>query len=100
VASESFSAPLPATTKVVGIRYAVGLEIADSTRRHGVPDEDMLHAYRNAVRSIPQPGEDRVVYVGLDRAGRDWLEIGVLGPIAASPALSTPTSAGIGSCAD
>ena len=76
------------------------MEIADSARKHGVADEDMLHAYRNAIRSIPQLGEDRVLYIGLDRAGRDWLEIGVLGPITTSRALSTPRRPGTSSCAD
>jgi hypothetical protein len=28
-----------------------------------------------------------VVYVGLDRAGRDWLEIGVLGPYSGEPCI-------------
>ena len=63
------------------------MEIADSARKHGVADEDMLHAYRNAIRSIPQLGEDRVLYIGLDRAGRDWLEIGVLGPYNDEPCI-------------
>ncbi len=53
------------------------VEIADSARKHGVSDEDILHATRNALRAVP--GVDRVLIIGADRDGR-LLEIVVLDP--------------------
>jgi hypothetical protein len=50
--------------------------IAGSARKHGVADEDMLHAYRNPIRVWPLD-EDMTVFVGPDRAGR-LLEVGVV----------------------
>lgn len=45
-------------------------EIHTSARRHGVADEDMKHAYDNAMRWV-QLGDDPVRYLlaGPDRAG-------------------------------
>lgn len=50
--------------------------IASSARRHGVDDEDMLHAYRNATdaRAVD---EGLVMLVGPDRSGA-VLEIGMV----------------------
>lgn len=49
--------------------------IDDAARRHGVDDEDMLHAARNAIRSRLQ--EDGLeMLVGARRAGQP-LEIGI-----------------------
>lgn len=45
------------------------MEIADSARKHGVPDEDILHAIRNVIRTIDQ-GHDLTLFVGHDFAGR------------------------------
>ena len=53
------------------------MEIAESARKHGVSDEDILHATRNALRAVP--GIDRVLIIGADRDGR-LLEIVVLDP--------------------
>lgn len=45
-----------------------------SARRHGVPDEDMLHAYRHPVRVFDLDG--LTMLVGADLSGR-LLEVGV-----------------------
>lgn len=45
-----------------------------SARRHGISDDDMLHAYRYPVRVFDL--DDLVMLVGADRAGR-MLEVGV-----------------------
>ncbi len=52
------------------------MEIADSARRHGVPDDDMLHAVRNALRSVDQGG-GQALFIGPDYASR-LLEVVVL----------------------
>jgi hypothetical protein len=44
------------------------VEIADSARKHGVADEDIEHAVRNAIRVVSQG--DRDLYIGADRTGR------------------------------
>jgi hypothetical protein len=49
--------------------------IANSARRHGVADDDMLHAYRNTIE-VYELDEGLRMLVGADRAGR-LLEIGV-----------------------
>jgi len=51
------------------------VEIADSARKHGVPDDDIWHAVRNPLRVVPGDGRDLVI--GPDRAGR-LLEVVVL----------------------
>ncbi|MGH2659329.1 MAG: hypothetical protein ACRDHS_06595 [Actinomycetota bacterium] len=50
--------------------------IASSARRHGVDDEDMLHAYRNAIDAWALD-EGLVMLVGPDRSGA-LLEIGMV----------------------
>lgn len=45
-----------------------------SVRRHQVPDDDMLHAYRHPIRVFDL--DDLTMLVGADTAGR-MLEIGV-----------------------
>lgn len=50
------------------------MRILSSARKHGIADEDMLHAYRYRIRSV----EDEVtMYIGPSRDGR-ILEIGVV----------------------
>ncbi len=49
--------------------------ILDSARRHGVTDEDMLHAYRNPIR-VFKP-DDLTMLVGAASNGA-LLEIGVI----------------------
>ncbi len=51
------------------------MQIADSARKHGVLDEDILHALRNPLRVVAGPGRDLVI--AADRAGR-LLEVVVL----------------------
>lgn len=48
------------------------VEVADSARKHGVADEDMRHAVRVPFRVIGQEGEgeDRALFIGVDRSGR------------------------------
>lgn len=48
--------------------------VVASARRHGIPDEDMLHAYRNPIR-VFEPG-DLTMLIGPSRTAA-LLEIGV-----------------------
>lgn len=50
--------------------------IAPSARRHGISDEDMLHAYDNPIR-VFEVDEGFTMLVGGSRAGA-LLEIGVV----------------------
>jgi len=51
--------------------------ILESARRHGVADEDMLHALRNTMDSFPNQGDwNLTVAVGPARNGVTLLEIG------------------------
>jgi hypothetical protein len=50
--------------------------IINSARNHSVADEDILHAYRNPIRTIDLPDDDLVMLIGPDHAAR-LLEIGV-----------------------
>jgi len=43
--------------------------VITSARRHGLADDDMLHAFRNPVRTY-QVGEDMTMLIGADAAGR------------------------------
>ena len=44
------------------------LEIAASAHRHGIDEQDILHAYRNAFRVFRQ--DEAVMCIGADRSGR------------------------------
>ena len=48
--------------------------VLTSARKHGVTDNDMLHAYRNPIRIFDL--DDLVMLVGADENGRP-LEVGV-----------------------
>ena len=48
--------------------------VTDSARRHGISDDDILHAYRNPIRLHML--DDMNMLVGADRSGR-LLELGV-----------------------
>ena len=48
--------------------------ILASARKHGVEDDDMLHAYRNPIRVFDL--DDLTMLIGPDQAAR-FLEIGV-----------------------
>ncbi len=50
--------------------------VVASARRHGAADADMLHAFRNPVRTF-LVGEDMTRVIGGDRVGRP-LEVGVV----------------------
>lgn len=54
------------------------MEIHESARRHGVPDDDVVHAVDNAL-AVEDAGEDpdRWLFIGPDRAG-NLLEVVVL----------------------
>jgi hypothetical protein len=54
------------------------MEIADSARRHEVPDEDMHHAVRNPIRLVWQ-AQNRLLVIGPDCTGQP-LEVVVLDP--------------------
>ena len=49
--------------------------ILESARKHGVNDEDILHAYRHPMRTILL--DDLTMLIGGDRSGR-LLEIGLV----------------------
>jgi len=49
--------------------------ILASARKHGIKDDDMLHAYRNPIRVFQQ--DDLVMLIGADETGR-LLEVGVV----------------------
>lgn len=69
------SRPLPtnaATTRVVDV------EILPSAHKHGISDDDIRHAFENAVASITVPDQpDFSMIIGPDATGR-LLEIGVV----------------------
>ncbi len=48
------------------------MEVAESARRHGIDDADILHAIRTPFRYIEQEydGELRLLILGADRSGR------------------------------
>ncbi|MFC8526335.1 hypothetical protein [Nocardia sp. NPDC057227] len=48
------------------------MEISDSARKHDVAEVDILHAWENALRYIELEmyGEDRLLVLGPNRAGR------------------------------
>ena len=49
--------------------------ILTSAYRHGITDEQILHAYRNTIRVVIG-NDDLPLYIGADQTGR-MLEIGV-----------------------
>ncbi|HVL83034.1 MAG TPA: hypothetical protein VM367_01885 [Pseudonocardia sp.] len=61
------------------------MEIADSGRKHGVADADILHAIRLPMRRITQ-GTDRMLIIAADRSGQ-LLEIVVIDPDGDHPAV-------------
>lgn len=48
--------------------------IVASARKHGISDNDMLHAHRNPIQAFQM--EDLVMLIGGDESGR-MLEVGV-----------------------
>lgn len=47
------------------------MQITDSARKHGIADADMLHAWNNALRIVPQVynGSDQLLVLGPSRSG-------------------------------
>ncbi|WP_017935930.1 hypothetical protein [Nocardioides sp. Iso805N] len=50
--------------------------ILDSAHRHGVPEEDMIHALRFQIHHVRQD-DDMVMFIGPDRTGR-LVEVGLV----------------------
>jgi len=48
------------------------VRISDSARKHGVDDEDITHAWENAIRYVEYDydGDERLLVIGADRHGR------------------------------
>jgi len=48
------------------------VRISDSARKHGVDDEDITHAWENAIRYVEYDydGDRRLLVIGADRHGR------------------------------
>ena len=44
------------------------MEIYDSARRHGIGDEDIIHAVEHAL-AVGEQDDGKVLYLGPDRAG-------------------------------
>jgi hypothetical protein len=57
-------------------RYVVYMRIGGPARKHGVADDDMLHAVRNAMRRVVME-DDLVMLIGPAIDG-SLLEVGVL----------------------
>lgn len=58
--------------------YLVYVRIGEPARKHGLPDADILHAARHAIREIPNDDDDIPMFIGPAQNGA-LLEIGVLG---------------------
>ena len=52
------------------------LDIWDSARKHGITDDDILHAVRQVLRII-EGSTEIAIYIGADSSGR-LLEIGIV----------------------
>lgn len=53
------------------------MDIEASARRHGVHDDDMLHAYRHHRRAFATDDPSVTMFIGPDRTGAP-LEVGVV----------------------
>ena len=51
--------------------------ILESAHRHGVSEEDMLHALQFAIHHVRQD-DDMVMFVGPDASGNELVEVGVV----------------------
>lgn len=65
---------VPARASRQGTLIPVDPVVLASARRHGISDDDMLHAYRYPIRVFDL--DDLTMLVGPDQAGR-MLEVGV-----------------------
>jgi hypothetical protein len=48
----------------------MAMEIHDSARRHGIPDEDIRHAVEHALAEFDLGDGQRVLHLGFDRQAR------------------------------
>jgi len=53
------------------------VDIEPSARKHGVHDEDMLHAFRHHLRAFATSDASVTMFIGPSRTG-DQLEVGVV----------------------
>ena len=53
------------------------MDIESSARKHGVADEDMVHAFRNHWKAYETSDPDVTMFIGPARSG-DPLEVGVV----------------------
>jgi len=58
--------------------YLVYVRIGEPARKHGIADEDILHAARHAIREVPNDDDDVMMLIGTAWDGAP-LEIGILG---------------------
>ena len=58
-------------------RYASGVDVEPSARKHGVSDDDMLHAVRHHWRAFETDDPAVTMFVGPSTSG-DPLEVGVV----------------------
>lgn len=54
------------------VKVTLTVQILDSARKHGMPDDDIEHAWRGAMRYVEyeDDGEARLLIIGADRHGR------------------------------
>ena len=54
------------------VKVILTVQILDSARKHGVLDDDILHAWENAIRYVEYEydGEERLLVIGADQHGR------------------------------
>lgn len=64
--------------------YRVKVDIEASARKHGVHDDDMLHAYRHHLMAFATNDQSVTMFVGPSRAGEP-LEVGVSSMTTARP---------------
>ena len=62
----------------------MALEVADSARKHGITDADIVHGVRMQLRAVRQSA-DRTFLIGADRTGR-LLELVLLDATEVEPA--------------
>ncbi|HSV37753.1 MAG TPA: hypothetical protein VLI04_03240 [Nocardioidaceae bacterium] len=60
------------TLTFLGVKVTLTVEIADAARKHSVSDDDIEHAWVNAIRLVEYEydGEERLLVIGPDREGR------------------------------
>ena len=67
------------------VKVTLTVEIVDSARKHGVSDDDITHAWNNAIRLVEYEydGEERLLVIGPDVRGRmlELVAVPVGGPV-------------------